>query len=257
MSTKPAIVLVHGGGHSPQSYIKFTTELQDRGFEVHAPQLPSCTGHRPEGTSTQKDPLVVRQVVEQLADEGRTIILIMHSYGGIVGCNAIEDLDIPSRAARGKGGGVAHLIAIAAFIYPEGYSIPKMGREMGEENPLPLVQFNADGSNFIIDPRTSCYADVSDEEAEIVLKTLSVVDTRSTEAEVRIEPWKKLPLTYIHTLQDVIFPPRHQRYLLGKLEAAGHKADVRTFDSSHSPFLSRTRETVEVIEEVAGSVVQR
>jgi pimeloyl-ACP methyl ester carboxylesterase len=194
--------------------------------------------------------------VEQLADEGRTIILIMHSYGGMVGCNAIENLDRTSRAAQGKSGGVAHLIAIAAMIYPKGYNAFKIGREMGDENPLSWVQFNEDGSNFIIDPRTSCYADVSDEEAEVVLKTLSVVDTGSAEVEVRVEPWRILPLTYIYTLQDIIFPPRHQRYLLDKLEAAGHKADVITFDSSHSPFLSRTRETVEVIQAVANNIEQ-
>jgi pimeloyl-ACP methyl ester carboxylesterase len=201
--------------------------------------------------------LVVRQIVEQLADDGLTIIVVMHSYGGMVGLNALEDLDVQSRAAQGKSGGVAHLIAIAAMIYPKGYDSFDIAREMGVSDMLSWVEFDEDGSNDIKDPKFSCYADVSEEEADVVIKTLSRLDRMSAEHKVKYEAWRVIPLTYILTLQDVIFPVDHQRFLLKKLEEAGHKADVKTFDSSHSPFLSKIPETVKVIEDVADSLRSR
>jgi pimeloyl-ACP methyl ester carboxylesterase len=257
MSTKPAIVLVHGAWHSPQAYIKFTTALQERGFDVHAPQLPSCTGPRAAGTSSIRDALVVRQLVEQLADGGRTIIVIMHSYGGVVGCNAVENLDVQSRTARGKTGGVAHLIAIAAMIYPKGYNVVDIAHEMNDEKILTTMEIAEDGSSFLKDPRATCYNDTSDEEVEVVLKTLARCDVQSMEERVHFEAWRVLPLTYILAIKDAALPRYHQQCVLDKLEAAGHKADVRTFDSDHSPFLSKLRETVQVVEDVAGKLSSR
>ena len=53
-----------------------------------------------------------------LADAGYPIVLLMHSYGGIVGSNALKDLSLIERKRAGPPGGVVHLIYMVAFILP-------------------------------------------------------------------------------------------------------------------------------------------
>jgi hypothetical protein len=125
---------------------------------------------------------------------------------------------------------------------------------MNDEKILTTMEIAENGSSFLKDPRATCYNDTSDEDAEVVLKTLARCDVQSMEDKVHFEAWLVLPLTYILATKDAALPQSHQQYVLDKIETAGHKADVRTFDSGHSPFLSRTQETVQVIEDVAGNL---
>lgn len=40
-NSKPTLVIIHGGWHVPESYEKLITALEDAGYEVHCPRLPS------------------------------------------------------------------------------------------------------------------------------------------------------------------------------------------------------------------------
>jgi len=67
----------------------------------------------------------MRKVVGKLVDEGGTVTVVMHSYGGQVGTNALYDMGIESRARQNLSGGVSHLIYMCAFALPENGSMVK------------------------------------------------------------------------------------------------------------------------------------
>lgn len=69
------------------------------------------------------DTTVVRTAIEKLAEEDKKIVVLAHSYAGIVGSCAVEDLDYAHRKSAGKRGGVINLIYLAAFALPKGLSL--------------------------------------------------------------------------------------------------------------------------------------
>jgi hypothetical protein len=51
------------------------------------------------------------------------VVVVMHSYGGLVGSNAVTmELSFSHREASGMPGGVVRLFYLAAFVLGEGQS---------------------------------------------------------------------------------------------------------------------------------------
>ncbi|ERF71953.1 hypothetical protein EPUS_06512 [Endocarpon pusillum Z07020] len=246
-TTKPTIVLTHGIWHSPLTYSKFTSALRAAGYDVHVPFLPSCTGARPPKASLPEDTQLVRRLVEMLCDQGRTVIMVMHSYGGVVGCNALKGLGAK------KGGGVAHLVAVAAHLHPVGFGILDLVREMGNKDLIPVAfDIAPDGSCMSKNVRASLFNDLANEaEANALMRTLSRANLDCMEAKVQFEAWKHIPLTYVHTTADMTLPPHYQKRILEKMEKAKVKAKVVEMDSGHSPYVTKTDELVALVEKVA------
>lgn len=254
--TKPTIVLTHGIWHSPLTYAKLTNRLQSLGYELHAPFLPSCTGSRPPTASLKEDTQLVRRLLEMLTDQGKTIILVMHSYGGVVGCGAVQDLNVNTRKNQGKDGGVAHLVGLAAHLHPKGFGVLDFVREMGNEDLIPLVfDIGADGSCFSGDAKTLLFGGLPVDEQETFMRTLSRANMQSMEDKVQYEGWRDVPLTYVHVTQDMTLPPHYQQRILEKLAERGVRAEVVTMETGHSPYLTMTEECVKVVEGVAKKVM--
>jgi pimeloyl-ACP methyl ester carboxylesterase len=59
----------------------------------------------------------------KLADEGRDLVVVGHSYGGVVTSCAVEGLSKDARSKEGKTGGVIKVIYISAFALDKGQSM--------------------------------------------------------------------------------------------------------------------------------------
>jgi hypothetical protein len=122
------IVLVQGSFQTPLVYKKLTDGLSHSGYLTIHPELPSCSNTKDDNFPSRTlnhDTEAVKQVLEQLIiDEGRKVVVVMHSYGGLVGSNSIsEELSFSHRKAGGKPGGVIHLFYFAAFVLDEHQSV--------------------------------------------------------------------------------------------------------------------------------------
>lgn len=137
-STKPTIVFGPGAWHTPDCFDLVRNELASRGWSVEAIDYPSV-GAEPPTKSLSDDARVVREALQRLADEGKPIVLVVHSYGGLVGANAVEGLGYKQRAQQGKAGGVIMFVYLAAFVTPRGKCI----LEMLGGKPLPWMNFKA------------------------------------------------------------------------------------------------------------------
>ena len=78
-------VLVHGGGHGGWCYQKVARRLRAAGHEVHAPSLPGCGEHAHLVSAAIDLDAHIDDVVGLLyAEDLRDVILVGHSYGGMV-----------------------------------------------------------------------------------------------------------------------------------------------------------------------------
>ena len=74
-----------------------------------------------------EDTAVVRKALEPLIVlEDKCVILVMHSYGGVAGTNAVSGLEATTRMQKGKNGGVIHCLFLSAFLVPKGSSLMGM-----------------------------------------------------------------------------------------------------------------------------------
>lgn len=65
----------------------------------------------------------VRTLVEQEADAGHDVIVVVHSWAGLPVCSALDGMSKTEREKADKQGGVVKLVFIAAFIPQIGESL--------------------------------------------------------------------------------------------------------------------------------------
>jgi surfactin synthase thioesterase subunit len=90
MST-PTLVFIPGSWHLPSCYDKLIRPLQDEhNIKCLKVTLPSTQDNR---HATFKDDIdAARDVILSETTEGRDVIVIAHSYGGMVGNSCIKDI---------------------------------------------------------------------------------------------------------------------------------------------------------------------
>lgn len=124
----PTIIHVQGSFQIPEVYKKLVDGLVAKGYPTIHPTLPSCSDidspEFPQRTLID-DALKIRsELIRQIEYGGKTVIVVMHSYGGLVGSEAIpEELSYSKRQGQGLPGGVIHLYFYTAFLLEEGQSV--------------------------------------------------------------------------------------------------------------------------------------
>jgi len=254
-TTKPVIVLIHGGWHKPTTYEKFTDTLKSAGHEVEVPALPSMNGSRPPNADLNTDTAFIRNHVERLVNTGRTVVAIMHSYGGQVGTNALHGLGANARA--GKPGGVAHLIYMCAFALPEGKSMMSKVKEFDHEHLIPLAfDFAEDDTCVNRDPKTLMVGPgASDEEVEKYVSSLERWNGKSMYQDIaHSAAWREIPVTYIYTSQDMTVPFDYQKSMVETMRGEGREVRTVELATGHSPNLTMTKEVVDVVNQVTADL---
>ena len=74
-----------------------------------------------------KDVSAVRDAILSEVEKEHNIVVAVHSYGGVPGCEAIKGFTKADQEAKGKKGGVVKLLFICAFVLTEGTSLMGKG----------------------------------------------------------------------------------------------------------------------------------
>ena len=121
----PIIVLVPGAFHPTSCYDTFLPHLQRAGYSTIAVPLPSLNPTNPKTTTVTSDSRWIRDtyLIPLVEKEGKDVLLLMHSYGGVAGGAAALGLGKSTRASCGKPGGVLGLVHLSANIVAEGQSL--------------------------------------------------------------------------------------------------------------------------------------
>ncbi|KAI1768026.1 alpha/beta-hydrolase [Hypoxylon sp. FL1150] len=245
--TKPTVVLLQGTFQLPEVYHKFAALIESRGFPVVQPSYPSLTDQdSPDFTkkTLTDDVAVVEAAIEQLVDgEGKTVLVAMHSYGGLIGAEAVpEDLTLQSRQARGLPGGVAYLFYVSAFVLPMGQSVATVVGDSPDHD-------HWDGRFKMRDPLATMYYDLPAEEAAYWAERVIPQSNAVKETPMKRCAYAYVPSTYVVCTADRAVPPFVQEM---SAQLAG--AEVRKIDAGHSAMLRKPDEVMALLEEVAAKV---
>ena len=122
------VVMIQDCFQTPLVYEQVCLAISSRAYAVLHALLPSCGDPDDPSFSTRTlidDANSVEQEVRRQVEQyGMIVMLAMHSYGGLVGSEAIpEELSYSYREAQGLGGGVIHLFYFCAVLFEEGQSL--------------------------------------------------------------------------------------------------------------------------------------
>ena len=98
--------------------------LEADDYETNCPDQPS-TGAMPATVTLYEDAQTIHSTLADLIEpQGKNVIVVMHSYGGVVGTEAVgETLVAEQCQAKGLSVSVTHLVYLCAFLLSEDNSL--------------------------------------------------------------------------------------------------------------------------------------
>lgn len=118
--SKPSILLIPGAMGIPEFYQNVIDAVTAQGIEILGLHLPSAglkTGPREGALPTMYDDAVfIAKETERLADKGKDVILLPHSYGGVPTTESTKGLSKAERLAQGKKGGIVRIAYMTSII---------------------------------------------------------------------------------------------------------------------------------------------
>ena len=258
-SKQIAVLIVHGGYFLPDSWQPFINSLSLAGFIVRCPRLPTCGDARPPTATFADDVAVVQSAAKGLIAEGHQIIVLAHSYGGMVASEAISgDL----YAVHGSNGGVIHLIFLSAWLVTAGNSVGDLVQKYGFQSSVD-VGFNEDGTAWAKNAPYCFFNDINESDSKRAeeLATHNVTHNWATASgKISRAPWMDLPATYVHCTKDMAIHLQLQQSMVADALVALQTERTRkgsivteTIEAGHSPFLSKPTAIVKIVEKIAAS----
>jgi pimeloyl-ACP methyl ester carboxylesterase len=209
------IVLVHGGFVDGSGWEGVHAALTKDGYRVSIVQNPT--------TSLADDVAVTRRT---LAKQDGPVILVGHSYGGVVITEAGTD-------PRVQG-----LVYIAAFAPDAGESVASLIQNPPPGAPVPPILPPEDGYLFLDSAKfhASFAADVDAGKAAFMADSQVPWGVEALDGTVTVPAWKSKPSWYLVATEDRMIPPPAQRAM-----AARAGATVIEAPGSHSVYVSQPR----------------
>lgn len=271
MSALPTLVFVPGSWHKPTCYDKIIKPLEEQHkLKCIRVTLPSTSGN-PEATF-KNDIDAAQDAISSETSQGRNVVVIAHSYGGLVGSSSIKgfakprdtsstSLSTSDQSESPDRGYVIGLILIASGFTFTGLAF--MDPFFGHPPPSWRVNKETGYAEIVTPPRELFYHDVPEEDAEYAVSQLTPQSLKSLfeGGEHAYAGWMDVPAWYIGTVEDRGLPVVAQRLNVGMAREMGCPVEHRELQTSHSPFLSQPEETVgilvEAVEAFSGRPVER
>jgi len=227
-SATVAVVLVHGGFVDGSGWEDVYKILKKDGYNVSIVQNPTL--------SLADDVAVTKRV---LAKQKTPVVLVGHSYGGVVITEAGND---PK---------VAGLVYIAAFAPDKGESVSALIKNPPPGAPVPPIMPPQDGYLFLDRAkfRESFAADVAPDAAAFMADSQVPWGLEALNGAVTVPAWKTKPSWYLVSTEDKMIPPDAQR---GMSKRAG--STVVEARGSHSIYVSQPRAVADLVAKAANGV---
>jgi pimeloyl-ACP methyl ester carboxylesterase len=226
--TLVSIVLVHGGFVDGSGWEQVYRMLKKDGYAVSVVQNPT--------TSLADDVAATKRV---LSGETRPVILVGHSYGGVVITEAGND---PK---------VAGLVYIAAFAPDKGESVAALIKDPAPGAPVPPILPPQDGYLLLDKAKfaASFAADLPKDQADFMANSQLPWGVDALGGAVTEAAWRAKPSWYLVATDDKMIPPEAQRAMSKR---AG--ATVTEVRGSHAVYVSKAEAVVALIKQAAQGV---
>ena len=227
-STSRNVVLVHGGFVDGSGWEAVYRSLRSDGYTVNVVQNPTI--------SLGDDVHVTKHAI---ATQNGTVILVGHSYGGVVITEA------------GNDDKVVGLVYIAAFAPDRGESVSSLIKDPPPGAPVPPILPPQDGYLFLDRAKfpAAFAADVDPAKAEFMADSQVPWGVEALNGTITEPAWKTRPSWYLVAADDRMIPPPAQRLMAKR---AG--ATVVEVSGSHAVYVSQPDAVVALIAKAAKGV---
>ena len=226
-----AIVLVHGGFVDGSGWEDVYRILKKDGYQVSIVQNPT--------SSLAEDVAFTKRVV---AGQKAPVILVGHSYGGVVSTEA------------GNDPRVAGLVYIAAFAPDAGESVASLIKDPPPGAPVPPILPPQDGYLALDKAKfaASFAGDVAADKAEFMAHSQVPWGLAALTGTVSTPAWNAKPSWYLVATDDRMIPPAAQRFM-------SKRAGATTVESagSHAVYVSQPQAVAAIIKQAAKGVGSR
>lgn len=226
--TKPvSVVLVHGGFVDGSGWQGVYNQLTNDGYEVIVVQNPT--------TSLADDVAVTKRAI---AAAKHAVVLVGHSYGGVVISEAGNDPKVKS------------LAYIAAFAPDAGESVETLIANPPPGAPVPPILPPQDGFLRLDNARfaASFAADVEPATARFMADSQVPWGINALNGKVSAPAWKSKPSYYLVATDDRMIPPPAQRMMAKRAGAV-----VVETGGSHAVYVSKPGAVAKLIEQAAAT----
>ena len=226
-----SIVLVHGGFVDGSGWEDVHRILKKDGYSVSIVQNPT--------KSLSDDVDVTRRVIDA---QGKPVILVGHSYGGVVATEA------------GNHPNVKGLVYIAAFAPDRGESVSSLIKDPVPGAPVPPILPPQDGFLLLDQSKfaASFAADVGEQKAAFMAASQVPWGVAALAGAVSQASWKSKPSWYLVAKDDKMIPPPAQRAMS---QRAG--STVVEVPGSHAVYVSQPEAVAALIEKAAQAVAAK
>jgi pimeloyl-ACP methyl ester carboxylesterase len=217
------VVLVHGGWVDGSGWSQVYRGLRKDGYNVTIVQIPTV--------SLADDVAATKLAISQ---QSGTVILVGHSYGGVVISEAGNDPKV-------KG-----LVYVAAFAPDKGESVQTLIANPVPGAPVPPILPPQNGFLFLDRAKfaDAFAADVPPAEAAFMADSQVPWGVNALSSAVTEPAWKSKHSWYLVTTEDKMIPPPAQRQMAKR---AG--STVAETKSSHAVFVSHPQAVIKLIEQ--------
>jgi pimeloyl-ACP methyl ester carboxylesterase len=219
------IVLVHGAFADGSSWSKVIPLLQAKGYHVTSVAIPL--------TSFADDVAATKRAI---AAEDGPVILVGHSYGGVVITEAGND---PK---------VAGLVYVAAFAPDANQNITEISKPFPPPPGLSMVKPLTDGF-ILLTPEgieTAFAQDLTKEEKALLVAVQPQTAGAIFGAKPTAAAWHDKPTWYVVSSNDRMIAPEQEKSMAKQMNAT-----TNVLPSSHVAMLSHPKEVAKVIEDAA------
>ncbi|KAK8034592.1 hypothetical protein PG993_009587 [Apiospora rasikravindrae] len=198
-------------------------------------------------------------VLDPLLEEGREIVVFMHSYGGVYGPESLEGTSKKERMSKGLQGGVVAVIFAAAYVASKGVSaIDTMGLDpdnlpdyLEHDRSTGLVGFKKAAAKAML------FHDLPDVEGDRLADLLPKQPFTCFSTPVQWDPYHdpnfKGLIGYIHTEADRILPLERQQHYV---KSAGIENTYIMKNMSHSPHHEQPDLLAKVVVDMMKTIIQ-
>ncbi|TDV48737.1 alpha/beta fold hydrolase [Actinophytocola oryzae] len=228
---KPTVVLVHGAFADASGWYDVAARLIRDGYPVIAPANPL------RGVAADS-----AYLASVLATVAGPVVLVAHSYGGIVTTNAA----VGNTAVKA-------LVYVAAFAPDEGETLQDLQtRYPGsglDESALDFRPHSANGVDGYV--KKAAFHDVfagdlRQATTDVMWATQRPADLRALQEPSGAPAWRTIPSWYLVARDDKVIPPAAQRFMAGRAGARVHEVHA-----SHVAMISQPAATADLVAHAA------
>ncbi|KAJ7793711.1 Alpha/Beta hydrolase protein [Mycena olivaceomarginata] len=249
-ASKPTIIIIPGSFSLLYTYDAVTAELVAHGYPVEGIELETV-GRRDKAPGLYDDAAKVAALASRLADEGKDVVLVPHSYGGLVACEASKGLAKSVREKEGKQGGIVRIVFVTAVVGKEGQGLTDV---MGDTK---LGYITVEGEYMVMDP-AGCtpvvFSDLPHEEGLAWASKMPNHSAISFGQKLTYAAYKDIPASYLFCEADKCVTPEVQNRIIAAMESemGGKTVDRHSVKADHAVNVTQPKAMASVIRAALG-----